>query len=180
MNRLEPNSSMPRMKKSLALLAASIGITLLMATTAFALRIGARAPDLGADALDGTRITLASLRGKVVVVDFMASWCEPCADSMPAYQRLYTRYRERGLVVVGVSQDERVENAQRFAQRFSVSFPVVFDRGHRIANRYSPPRMPTAFVIDRSGVIRHIHQGYRSSDAAQLESEITALLDQRN
>lgn len=176
MNRLDALASMPTMRRTLITLVVALACSTLSVATAFALRVGARAPELGAEALDGTRITVAGLRGKVVVVDFMASWCEPCADSMPVYQRLYNEYHDRGLVIVGVSQDERADAARRFAQRFSVEFPMIFDRGHRIAGRYSPPRMPTAFVIDREGVIRHIHQGFRNGDARQLEREITELL----
>lgn len=159
---------------SMALL---LAITL-FSMSAIALDRGARAPEIGMRDLGGNEVTIASLRGRVVVVDFWASWCEPCADSMPVYQRLYDTYRERGLTVIGVSQDQRVENARTFASRHRLSFPVVFDEGHAIANRYAPPRMPTSYMIDRAGVVRHVHAGYRSSDATELESQVQALLAQ--
>ena len=152
---------------------------LLFAASALALDPGARAPELGLRDLEGNQVTIASLRGRVVVVDFWAWWCEPCADSMPVYQRLYTQYRERGLTIVGISQDQRVDNARQFATRHHLSFPVVFDEGHAIANRYRPPRMPTAYVIDRGGIVRHVHAGYRSGEAERLEAEIRTLLDAR-
>lgn len=151
---------------------------LLFAASALALDPGARAPEIGMRDLEGNQVTMASLRGKVVIVDFWASWCEPCADSMPIYQRLYDTYRARGLTIVGVSQDQRVENARTFAGRHRLGFPVVFDEGHAVANRYRPPRMPTSFLIDRGGIVRHVHAGFRSGDAAQLESQIQALLAQ--
>jgi cytochrome c biogenesis protein CcmG/thiol:disulfide interchange protein DsbE len=167
--------SRPAARVVAALLALS---GLLAAASALALDPGARAPEIGMRDLDGNQVTIAGLRGRVVVVDFWASWCEPCADSMPVYQRLYTTYRARGLTIVGISQDQRVDNARQFASRHHLGFPVVFDDGHAVANRYRPPRMPTAYVIDRGGIVRHVHAGYRSGDAARLESEITALLGQ--
>lgn len=151
---------------------------LLFAASALALDPGARAPEIGMRDLEGNQVTMASLRGRVVVVDFWASWCEPCADSMPVYQRLYNTYRERGLTIIGVSQDNRVENARTFASRHHLGFPVVFDEGHAVANRFRPPRMPTSFIIDRGGIVRHVHAGFRSGDAAQLETQIQALLAQ--
>jgi peroxiredoxin len=156
----------------------SLGL-LALAASALALEPGARAPEIGGRDLQGNEVTIGSLRGRVVVVDFWASWCEPCAASLPVYERLYNQYRARGLTIVGISQDRQVEDARQFVSRHRISFPVVFDQGHAIARRYSPPRMPTAYVIDRQGVVRHIHAGYRSGDAERLESEIRALLDQR-
>jgi len=147
------------------------------AASAFALDSGAAAPELGLADLQGNQVTLQSLRGRVVVVDFWASWCEPCADSMPVYQRLHTQYGARGLTIVGVSQDQRVDQARQFVERHHLTFPVLFDEGHGVANRYRPSRMPTAYIIDRAGTVRHVHAGYRADDAARLEAEVRALLD---
>jgi peroxiredoxin len=164
-------------KRVVGVLASILSVSML-AASAIALDRGARAPEIGMRDLDGNEVTIASLRGRVVVVDFWASWCVPCADSMVVYQRLYETYRERGLTIVGVSQDQRVDNARAFVSRHHLSFPVVFDEGHAIAGRYAPPRMPTSYLIDRTGVVRHVHAGYRSSDAAQLESQVQALVNQ--
>jgi len=153
-------------------------LALCTAATALAQEVaaGARAPELGIADLSGHPVTLASLRGRVVVVDFWASWCEPCATSMPVYQRLYSSLSGQGLTIVGVSQDTRAENARQFATRHRVTFPVLVDSAHAIANRYHPAHMPTAFVIDRRGLVRHVHQGWHASDAASLESQVRALL----
>ncbi len=164
-------------KQRFGVLVSVVAVSML-AASAVALDRGTRAPEIGMRDLEGNTVTIASLRGRVVVVDFWASWCVPCADSMPLYQRLYETYRERGLTIIGVSQDQRVDNARTFAGRHRLSFPVVFDEGHAIANRYAPPRMPTSYLIDRTGIVRHVHAGYRSSDAAQLESQVQALLNQ--
>lgn len=160
-----------------ALVAALLAIGI--AGSAFALGVGDRAPEIGIADLNGGRVAMGSLRGKVVIVDFWASWCEPCAAEMPVLERLYTTYRGQGLEVIGVSQDREVANARQFLSRTRVSFRNVHDASHAIAGRYRPPRMPSSYVIDRSGVVRHVHAGFRPSDAQQLEREVRALLAQR-
>ncbi|MFK7984505.1 MAG: TlpA family protein disulfide reductase [Sandaracinaceae bacterium] len=154
--------------------AALIGI----AATAYALDEGARAPEIGLTDLNGNRVTTQSLRGKVVLVDFWASWCEPCAEEMPVLERLYQRYRGQGFTVIAVSQDRTAANMRTFLGEHRVSFPVVHDAQHAVAGRYGPGTMPSSFIIDRRGVVRHIHAGYRSGDARVFEREIRALLEQ--
>jgi len=162
-------------------LAAAPGVaSLLTPTVAHALDVGARAPEIGLAALaNGTgQIDLASLRGQVFVVDFWASWCAPCADEMPVLERLYAQHRAAGFSVIGVSQDSAAGNVTQFLQRIPVSFPVVLDNAHAVAGRYSPPRMPTSYIVDRRGIVRHVHAGFRSADAGPMTSEIAALVAQ--
>ncbi len=150
----------------------------LITTTALALRPGARAPEIGLEDLSGHRVTMGSLRGKVVLVDFWASWCEPCAAEMPVLEGLHTQYASQGFTVLGVSQDRNVSNVRQFLGRHHVSFPVVHDASHAVAGRFSPPRMPSSYLVDRNGVVRFVHAGYRSGDARALESEVRGLLAQ--
>jgi len=84
-----------------------------------------------------------------------------------------------GLRVVGVSVDRNLRNARGFLRRVRVSFPIVHDARHQVAGRDSPETMPTSYVIDRRGVVRHVHRGFRSGDARRLEREVRALLSQR-
>lgn len=149
---------------------------LLITSYVAALDAGERAPALSGTNLSGGRIDLSQHRGSVVVVDFWASWCEPCAEAMPALERIYQRYRSRGLVVIGVSQDRQESNARTFLERTRVSFPVMHDADHSVAGRYRPPTMPSSYVIDRQGVVRHVHAGFRSGDARRLEAQIRELL----
>lgn len=147
-----------------------------LAQLAAALDVGTSPPEIGLPALDGGTVSLAGLRGKVVVVDFWASWCAPCKQEMPVLESLYKRFKDRGLVVVGVSVDNERGNAQRFAREVRVTFPIVHDAGHVVADRFHPPKMPTSYVIDKAGKVRFVHAGYRAEDARKLEQEITSLL----
>lgn len=145
-----------------------------------ALASGVRAPEIGLAAIaNGSgNIDLAGLRGQAFIVDFWASWCGPCADEMPVLERLYTQHRQAGFSVIGVSQDSAADNVRQFLRRIPVSFPIVLDQSHAVAGRYSPPRMPTSYLVDRRGIVRHVHAGFRSGDAAAMEREVAALVAQ--
>ena len=109
-------------------------------------------------------------------MDFWGSWCEPCRDEMPVLQRLATTYAGQGLRVIGVPQDSNASNARGFLSRYGATFPNVLDGSHAIAGRWDVDTMPTSFVIDCGGIVRHVHEGYRSRDAAALETEVQALI----
>ena len=95
---------------------------------------------------------------------------------MPVLEKLYKKYKDRGLVVVGVSVDNELANVKTFLKTMPVSFHIVHDGTKEVANRYKPPKMPSSYIVDRNGVVRHVHGGYRDGDAAKFEAEITALL----
>lgn len=149
---------------------------LLLASTAWALDPGARAPEIGLNDRDGHRVDLSGMRGHVIVVDFWASWCEPCADEMPVLEGLYQSLHSQGLDVVGVSQDSSAGNITTFLRRVHVTFPIVHDNGHAVADRYHPSGMPTSFIIDRHGIVRFVHRGYRAADRAAIEREVRQLV----
>jgi peroxiredoxin len=149
-----------------------------LAGRASALDAGARLPEIGLTDLSGKRVDVASLKGKVVLVDFWATWCAPCKQEMPVLERLYQKYKDRGFTVVGVSVDQESTNVGSFLKQLKVSFPIVHDKVHEVANRFHPPRMPSSYVVDRNGVVRYVHGGFRSGDDAKLESELNTLLGQ--
>jgi peroxiredoxin len=118
---------------------------------------------------------LAAHAGKVVIVDFWATWCQPCKQSFPAYQKLATENSGQ-LVVVGISQDDDAKYIQAFLSETGAKFPVVWDDGKAVAKAYDPPSMPTAFVIDTNGIVRFVHVGYRAGDEATLAEEVRSLM----
>ncbi|MEZ5327182.1 MAG: TlpA disulfide reductase family protein [Verrucomicrobiales bacterium] len=115
--------------------------------------------------------------GKVVLVDFWASWCGPCKKSFPVLNDLQNKYGSKGLVVIGVSVDENADDFNKFATKNKAAFSLVHDAAHKAAAAFSPPTMPTSYIIDRKGVVRHIHKGFKGSKtAAEYVAEIEALL----
>lgn len=160
---------------SIALLI-SVGVATGLVPSARALDSGERQPEIGLTDLGGKPVDLASLKGKVVLVDFWASWCAPCKQEMPVLERLYQKYKKDGFEIVAVSVDRERDNVKDFLKQVRVSFPIVHDDGHKVADRYKPKAMPSSYIVDRHGIVRQVHGGFRSEDAAKLESEIKALL----
>jgi thiol-disulfide isomerase/thioredoxin len=124
----------------------------------------------------GKSIALRELRGQVVYVDFWASWCVPCRISMPALDALYAKHRAQGFTVVGVNQDVSLEDARRFLGKVSVSFPLALGGDEAAAKAFDVKAMPSGYLVDRKGIVRRVHRGFTAETAAQLESEIEALL----
>ena len=151
---------------------------LLVSHGALALEAGARAPELSVARLDdpAQQVSLASLRGKVVYVDFWASWCVPCRISMPALDSLYKRNQARGFSVLGVSKDVSAADAKRFLAKVPVTFPLALDTGDAAARAFDVKAMPSGYLVDRKGVVRQVHRGFNDDSAAALEREIENLL----
>lgn len=140
---------------------------------------GALAPEIGLNDLSGKPLRMAELKGQVVVVDFWASWCAPCRQELPVLESLYRKYRAKGLVVVGVGQDRERENLDKFLRASPLTFRIVHDAEGQVADRYGPPKMPSSYLIDRKGLIRHVHAGFKASDKGALERELNALLAEK-
>lgn len=109
------------------------------------------APAFSLPRFDGGTLTLASLRGKYVLVNFWASWCVPCRDEAPLLERAWRQYRDRGLVVVGVNIQDLEPEARKFIAQFKVSYPNVRDRDGRVSRAYGTTGVPETFFIDRDG-----------------------------
>lgn len=145
--------------------------------------IGKPAPDFTVTAMNDQKqtIKLSALKGKVVILDFWGTFCEPCKKSFPKLQDLSTKYKVSGLEVVGISEDEPDDKDKipSFAQSFGAKFPVCFDEDKKVAKLYDPKTMPSSFVIDRKGVVRFAHVGYHDGEEAELEKEVKQLLDEK-
>jgi cytochrome c biogenesis protein CcmG, thiol:disulfide interchange protein DsbE len=138
--------------------------------------LGERAPEFELPAQTGGEpLALAPHVGKVVIVDFWATWCDPCRDSFPFYQSLSDKYGDR-LVVLGISVDEHPGGIANFVAETGVKFPVGWDEGQVVAGRYEPDTMPTSYIIDKHGVIAHVHAGFREGDEESLVHHLNQLL----
>ncbi len=144
-------------------------------------KIGAPAPELNATSLiqNLPQVTLDLLRDKVIYLDFWASWCAPCSVSIPWMNKMQLEYGNQGLAVVGVNEDSKSEMAVAFFKDKKPSFLALYDRGGEIAQRYVLPTMPTSFLIDRKGIVRLIHKGFKEEDIPYLTEEIKKLLNEK-
>ena len=124
-------------------------------------------------------LDLAAHRGKVIYVDFWASWCGPCRKSFPWMQAMQRELGGRGLVVLTVNVDAERADAERFLAEYGGELPVVFDSQGQLAELYKLQGMPSSFLIDRQGKIRYRHRGFRDSDPANYAAEISQLLDEK-
>jgi len=138
--------------------------------------VGAPAPDFSLTPVGGGEpIGPKSFSGKVVIVDFWATWCAPCRESFPAYQRMIDKFGGE-LVVVGVSVDDEPNGIAGFRSATGVKFPLVWDEGQAAAGVYKPGTMPTSFILDKNGIVQFVHQGFRTGDASVIEEHVQALL----
>ena len=132
------------------------------------------APDFTLAQLDGHPLTLSSYRGKIVLLDFWATWCVPCREEIPRFVELQKKYGDQGLQIIGVSMDDSPDPVRPFAQQFRMNYPIVMGNA-KIGEEYGGVLgLPIAFIVDRSGRIVKKHIG--ATAAGVFEREITFLL----
>jgi cytochrome c biogenesis protein CcmG/thiol:disulfide interchange protein DsbE len=135
---------------------------------------GAPVPDLEYTALDGSPMNLASQRGRVVVVNFFASWCNPCRQEAADLERAWLEYQDQGVQFFGIAYKDASSKAQAFLDEFEVTYPSVVDQSNRAARDYGLTGVPETFVIDQKGLLARHFLGPITH--AQLSQEIDRLL----
>jgi peroxiredoxin len=155
----------------------SVALPCLLAATlhSAAPATGQAAPDFNLSGRQGT-LRLSQFRGQVVLLDFWASWCAPCAQSFPWLESLQQKYHGQGFTVLGVNVDKDRRKAEAFLGKHRVSFPVAFDPKGVAAAAYALPGMPSSYLVDRTGGLRVCHTGFRQEEAAGLEKALRELL----
>jgi len=133
------------------------------------------APNFELPTGNGT-LTLDALKGKVVYLDFWASWCPPCRKSFPWMNEMEHRYGRQGLTVVAVNLDKDHELAAKFLNEVPAKFTVAYDPQGKVAENYHVPGMPSSFIIDRNGKIQAMHIGFREEDSMDLEASLRSAL----
>jgi cytochrome c biogenesis protein CcmG/thiol:disulfide interchange protein DsbE len=137
--------------------------------------VGKAAPELSIQTVNGKgQVTLDSLQGKVAIVDFWATWCGPCKQSFPKLEEL-AKQNSGKVQVVGISVDDKSEGVADFAKSNGATFPIGWDDGHTIANRWKVDSMPTTYILDSSGKVRFIHAGYHDGEADAIAKELATL-----
>jgi peroxiredoxin len=164
-------------RRIVAVLAAALS-GLVAAPGAWSLTSGEPAPACAAPALDGGgSVSLAQYRGRVVYLDFWASWCGPCRESFPFMNDLQRDLAGRGLQIVAVSVDKTPAEARRFLARYPAQFTVALDAAAACPAAFRIEGMPSSFVIDRTGAVRAAHVGFRDKDRAEIRRQLLEALD---
>lgn len=142
-------------------------------------RAGDLAPEFTLPDLEGEMRSLADLRGRVVVLNYWATWCPPCVDEMPSLQKLHEALADKGLSVVAVSVDERFEDIERFARQFGLTFTILHDDGMKVSRSYQTFKYPETYVIGRDGRVKSKVVGERDWIAPSVIRDLVNLLNEQ-
>ncbi len=137
---------------------------------------GKVAPDFVLRSATGENLRLSEYRGDVVLINFWATWRGPCRQEMPLLDDLYGRYQRVGFNLLGVNIDEDSRRAMQMVQELGVKFPVLFDENKEVSKLYEVAAMPVTILVDREGIVRHVHHGYKPGYEEKYLTEIRSLL----
>jgi len=132
-------------------------------------------PDISLQINQG-KLRLSDLRGKVVYLDFWASWCVPCRKSFPWMNEMHRRYSKDGLKIIAVNLDKDEKLASQFLADYPASFTIAYDPEGSSAEKFHVQAMPSSFLIDKQGKLHKTHLGFMENESAKMEAEIKALL----
>jgi len=137
--------------------------------------LGKQAPDFTLRSDQGDNKKLSEYRGKVVLINFWASWCGPCQQELPKLAELRQLHDEYDFELLAVNIDEEPEKALRLANKLGINFPVLFDEEKRVSKLYDIDAMPMTILIDRNGDVRYLHRGYKESYLSLYQQQIKKL-----
>lgn len=152
-------------------------LSTLVASFAFAAALSGPAPNFSLQSNSGQQISLDSLKGKVVMVNFWATWCVPCRQEMPHLQALYERYQSLGFELLAVNVEKNKEaEIKKWLAETPVTFPVLFDPANEVTKLYKVQTMPSTVLVGRDGTMRFIHHGYKPGYENEYQTQVRALL----
>tara|TARA_R110002049_G_scaffold260299_2_gene436120 strand:+ start:3006 stop:3506 length:501 start_codon:yes stop_codon:yes gene_type:complete len=137
---------------------------------------GQPAPDFALKSSTGENLRLSEFRGDVVMINFWATWCGPCRQEMPLLDELYTRYERVGFNLLGVNIDDDSSRAMAMIDELGVNFPVLFDARKEVSKMYDVGAMPVTVIVDRTGNVRYVHQGYKPGYEEKYLDQVRSLL----
>ena len=163
------NTSFDKIKRP-ALRSAALGMLFLLGGVALAglPKEGDAFPDLAKYNLEGT---IPDLHGKIVLVDFFASWCDPCKESFPAMEELKQKYGDKGLVILAINVDKKKEDMEDFLRKHPVTFTILRDASNKLVNDVKIPTMPSSFLLDRNGKVVAFHRGFKGAETKKKYAE---------
>jgi thiol-disulfide isomerase/thioredoxin len=166
---------MSRITKRLCALLA--GAALAAPQVALGVEEGQPAPQFALASLSGPgKVSVAQHRGKVVYVDFWASWCAPCLKAVPALEKLRKEFPASDFQVIAINLDRDLERARKFLADHPVGYPSATDPDGKLPVAFGLETMPTSYLLDRNGVVRYVHRGFREGDDAEIRKRIRELL----
>lgn len=143
----------------------ALGISLLLCLpAAAAVSPGSPAPTFTLPARGGQTLSLAQLKGQVVLLNFWASWCGPCRQEMPLLESIYKKYHKLGFTLIGVNVEPDSQAANAWLKQTPVSFPILYDTQSTVSSLYGVDSMPSTVIIDRKGTVRLLHRGYQTGE----------------
>ncbi|MFV2060726.1 MAG: TlpA family protein disulfide reductase [Gammaproteobacteria bacterium] len=163
------------MSKSISRLLTLLFIALLTFSVTITATSAQKAPEFSLKTDSGT-ITLNDLKGKVVYLDFWASWCVPCRKSFPWMNAMHVKYSSKGLVILAINLDKKPEAVAKFLKQYPAKFKIAYDPSGKSAEAYKVLGMPSSYILDRNGNIVSTHIGFREKDKAELEKKINEVL----
>lgn len=159
-------------------LVACLSVTLLPMPSVAGESLGPAA-DFSLPSRGGQAVSLAALRGQVVLVNFWATWCGPCRKEMPLLEQIQKKYAPLGFTLLGINVEEDTTHMETFLGDVPVTFPVLLDPANQVSKLYDVAAMPSTVIIDRKGQVRYIHQGWQPGDESRYQDVIRQLIRER-
>ena len=138
--------------------------------------VGSKVPGFTLQSADGGNVKLSEFRGKVVLINYWATWCGPCRQELPELDKIHKQFSAKGFTMLGINIDNKPKNAIKMLKRLKIKFPVVFDPKKKVSEQMNVDAMPFTILVDQSGVARYVHRGYVSGDENKYRSEIKKVL----
>lgn len=138
--------------------------------------LNTKAPDFTLKSTSGANLRLSEQRGQIILVNFWATWCGPCRQELPEFEKLKQKYAKYGFEVWAVNVDNDSNEAIKFIKPLGLSFPILFDSGLITSQQYKVETMPSTFLLDRDGRVRFIHHGFQPSYVEKYDAEIHQLV----
>jgi thiol-disulfide isomerase/thioredoxin len=157
---------------------AALSLLMLTSVGTNAAEVDEPAPDFQLEVLGVAGVgSLADYRGKIILLDFWASWCGPCRKSLPLFNEMYADLRGREFEIIAINTDEDPADGLRFLERYPVDYLVLKDPGTSVPPLYRLKVMPSSYLIDKNGVIRKIFQGFREGEMEEVRTAVEGLLN---
>ena len=166
-------------RNPLARIACALLIALPVTSYAAGIKVGEPAADFTLSSRSGEPVSMASLKGQVVLLNFWASWCGPCRQEFPLLDTIHKKYKKIGFTVIGLNVEPDSKDAEVFLKQNPVSFPIVYDPKDDLSKRYGIGGMPSVALIDRKGIVRWMHKSYVAGDENEYLDQVRSLLAEK-